>query len=554
MSADGKFVTFSTELPLMPSHGDVSQFRTYIYDVEQDTLREIPLTSPAAPPSDPVPNSDGSLVVFAAADPGIQDPTETSMQNIYLWERASGKTALLSRSHVAAFENAARGESMLSENSAFTDDGIKMVFASQSPAADVFDGNGTWDVFLLDRSSGQKELVSVSADGQSAGSAASVQPIISGNGRFIAFVSQATNLVGVDTQSSSQLYVRDISTGTTKLVRNKDGVAPLKGFLGHSLSFSADGRLLCFASASTDLDVRDSQPQIDIFVYDTTNDSVALVSYDSSNTAGANANCINPVISPDGRFVAFRSNASNFGFGNAVNVAYVRNLQTGVLRKASPSGFGSGDFKNAMRFNPASTLLYFGASGPAFCALNLTNNNSTPTTLISNAIEGSPSADGKWIAFTRRDATTTRLQVYLRSMTNSAELLISSNAVTAAAGNDWSFRPRISASGQFTVFGSRATNLAALDQNSATDLFVYDRDRKRLDLISATRTGATANGFSVRPIICPDQNSVVFVSFASDIAPHDYNGGSDIFASYFPAPDTDTDRIDDRWEVAEFGA
>jgi Tol biopolymer transport system component len=443
---------------------------------------------------------------------------------------------------------------MLSENGAFTDDGSKMVFASQSPAASVPDTNGTWDVFLLDRTSGQKQLLSISADGQSSGSAASLQPIISANAKFVAFISQASNLVAAQTQGIPQLYVRDLSTGATKLVRNKDGLAPVKSPVGSSLSFSADGRLLCFASASTDLDARDSQPQIDIFVYDTTNDSVALVSYDASNTTGANANCTNPTISSDGKFVAFRSNAGNLGFASSSQwPAYVRNLQTGLLRKASPNNLASAEFKYGLRFNGASTLLYFGAPGPSFCSLNLTNNNSTAVTLIPTAMEGSPSADGKWIAFVRHETTTPRLQVYLRNMTNFSEMIISGFGVMDFSGNNSSFRPRISASGQFTVFESRATNLAASDQNGATDLFLYDRDRKRLDLISASKTGAAANGFSVRPIICPDQNSVVFVSFASDLVPHDYNEGSDIFAAYFPPPDTDADGIDDRWEIAEFG-
>ena len=76
MSADGKLVTFSTEVPLLPIDGDASQFRTYLYDVNEDALTEIPLTSPASPASDPVPNADASVVVFTAASAGIQEEAE----------------------------------------------------------------------------------------------------------------------------------------------------------------------------------------------------------------------------------------------------------------------------------------------------------------------------------------------------------------------------------------------------------------------------------------------------------------------------------------------
>jgi Tol biopolymer transport system component len=554
MSADGKFVTFSTSVPLLATDGDASQFRTYIYDVEQDTLAEIPLSLETAPPSDPVPNADGSAVVFTAASAGIQDESEPATLNVYLWQRASGEVTLLSQSHVGAFENTSYSDSKLPETGAFSDDGQKMVFASRAPASGIADENGAWDVFVLDRATGQKQLVSVSADGQSTGSGASMQPIISGNGQFVAFVSSATNLVAVDTQGRLELYVRDVVNGVTRLVRNKDGGAPSRGPAPGSLSFSADGKLLCFASAAVDLDARDSQPQIDVFVYDTASDSVTLASYDASNTTGANANCVNPLISPNGKYVAFRTTASNLSIGTALNYPIVRNLQTGVLRRPELIGFGSVDFKLGLRFNPTSTTLYFCGTGPSFYSFAVTNATSTSgIKQVTSAIQGFASADGKWIAFTRRITSPLSTQVYLRNVTNGVELCISSNVTAAAIGNDNSSRPQISADGRFTIFESRASNLVANDTNAATDLFIYDRDQQRLDLLSAKTDGSVANGFSMRGVISPDQSFVAFVSFASDLVPHDYNEGADIFAAYLPAPDTDGDGIDDRWEMAQFG-
>src|ERR1044071_5314783 len=222
LSADGKFVTFSTDVPLLGVDGDTSQFRTYVYDVEQDLLTEIPLTAVGASPSDPVPNADGSIVVFTGPGAGIHEQGEAADDNIYLWERATGQIQLVSKLDTRAFENTDASDSKIPETAAFSDDGQKMVFASRAPATGVADANGSWDVFVLDRATGQKQLVSVSADGQSTGSGASLQPIISCNGQFISFFSSATNLVAVDTQGRLELYVRDIVSGITRLVRNKD--------------------------------------------------------------------------------------------------------------------------------------------------------------------------------------------------------------------------------------------------------------------------------------------------------------------------------------------
>src|SRR5436190_1399272 len=148
LSADGKFVTFTTHFPALATDADASQFRTYIYNVEQDSLVEIPMTSPAAPPSDPAPNADGSFVAFTGASAGIQHEAEPATHNIYLWERSTGQVTLLSQSHPGAFENTHAADSKISESQAFSDDAQKMVFASRASTMNPFDENGTWDVYL----------------------------------------------------------------------------------------------------------------------------------------------------------------------------------------------------------------------------------------------------------------------------------------------------------------------------------------------------------------------------------------------------------------------
>jgi hypothetical protein len=549
LSADGKIATFSTELPLLPSDGDTSQFRTYIYDIEQDSLSEIPLSSTDAPISDPVPNADGSLVVFTGVSSGIQDETEPATHNIYLWERATQSATLLSKSSSAAFENSDRSDSRLWETGAFSEDGEKMVFASRAPAKGVADTNATWDIFVLDRATGHRDLVSISQDGTASGSAISFHPAISGDGRVVAFFSRATNLVSIPTAGTNfQLYVRELDAGTTHLVPNTNGL-PTTGL--HStdvLALSYDGKRVLFTSRAQDLDKYSVAPPTQIFVYDLASNSVATVSYYGSI---ATYSVSNPAISRDGQLVAFRTTGIGFGTNKSV---FVRTLDTGLLRAAPAPSAGSGStaYPQLVKFNKQGTLLFYGSSLSNILSWDL--NSATSTLLGNSARTADVSEDGRWVALERREATNpNRTQVWLRDTVNKKETLISSNVVTAATGNDRSYKPRISGDGRFVVFENHATNLVANDTNSATDVYLYDRDHNRLDLISANSNGASANSFSLRPVISPDNNFVAFVSFASDLAPHDYNEGSDIFAAYFPAPDTDADGIDDRWEVAEFG-
>jgi Tol biopolymer transport system component len=548
MSSDGRAVTFSTDVPLLAAHGEVSQFRTYVYDVEQDTLAEIPMTSFAAPMSDPVPNADGSMVVFTAADAGLQDETEPATHNVYLWERSTGNTTLLSQSHFAAFENSGLSDSMLWETGAFSEDGNKLVFASRSPASGVTDTNNTWDIFVLDRTTGQKQLVSVAMDGLSSGSSLSMRPAISGDGRVVAFFSRATNLVAIPTSGrNEQLYVRDLVKGITYLAPNQNGLPTVGEHQRKVPSLSYDGRRVVFMSNARDLDSHATGGN-HAYVFDVPSNKVSMVSYNTDTTAFGIA--LSAVISRDGALVAYRGDS----IASSVNTkVYVRTIDTGELRLApTPSSqTGTPGYPPMVKFNADSTLLFYGSLPSYILSWDL--SSASPTVLGNLAADADFSRDGRWIAMLRKETSQPfRTQVWLRDSLNRTETLITSNVVSHAIGNDRSYRAKISSDGRFTVFQSRASNLVTNDVNGATDIFVYDRDRNQLDLISAT-AGANADATSLRPVVSPDQRSVAFVSFASNLVPHDFNQGSDIFAAYFPAADTDSDGIDDPWELAEFG-
>lgn len=196
-----------------------------------------------------------------------------------------------------------------SNDAAISADGRFVAFASDASSIVRRDTNGVWDIFVHDRESGKTKRVSVSSD-EVQGDGASFHPSISADGRFVAFVSLATNLVDDDTNGWHDILVRDRVLGTTEQVSlNSDGVG---GNLVSLLpSISSDGRFVAFESNSTNLvDDDPNGTTTDIFVRDRMLGTTELVSVNSDGVE-ANGESREPSISADGRFVAFASDASN---------------------------------------------------------------------------------------------------------------------------------------------------------------------------------------------------------------------------------------------------
>ena len=176
------------------------------------------------------------------------------------------------------------------------------------------DTNRDWDVFVHDRRTGTTELVSVASDATTPGNGDSGYPQISADGRFVAFLSDASDLVPGDTNGVTDIFVRDLQTGTTERVSVGSSGAQANGqSLGPTIS--GDGRFVAFRSAASNLIQGDTNGVGDIFVRDTQAGTTDLVSVASDGTKG-NGDSYGPSISADGRFVVFRSKASNLVAGD----------------------------------------------------------------------------------------------------------------------------------------------------------------------------------------------------------------------------------------------
>ncbi|HXQ32463.1 MAG TPA: hypothetical protein VN843_00440, partial [Anaerolineales bacterium] len=197
----------------------------------------------------------------------------------------------------------------LSTNPSISADGRYITFISFATNLVSGDTNSTWDVFVHDLQTGTTMRVSVDSSGVD-GNGFSGGPSISGDGRFVAFQSSATNLVTGDTNEKVDIFVHDMQTGTTERVSvHSSGVEG--DSLSDGSSISADGRYVAFNSQATNLVPGDTNGTIDVFVHDRQTGTTTRVSVHSSGTQADGNGSSASSISGDGRYITFISDATN---------------------------------------------------------------------------------------------------------------------------------------------------------------------------------------------------------------------------------------------------
>jgi hypothetical protein len=394
-----------------------------------------------------------------------------------------------------------------------TPDGNSVVYSSGatnlvSPA--LGGGNGG-NLFVHDQSAGTTTLVTVNSAGTDSEKGSSSSPTITSDGRYVAFVSNAENLVAKDGDNQADVFVRDLGAKTTTLVSTHDpnlpsltgnGPTDLLPVSSQLPQVSTDGRYTVFTSAADNLVPGDANGKTDVFVADHQTGKVTLVSANQAGTGTGNGASQRPVISSDGRYVAFDSLATdltNTPDANGGADVFERDLQTGTTTLVSINQSGTG-----------------AAAG------------------ISAGAVISP--DGRYVAFQSNASDLTSnadphgtMNVYLRDMKNGTTTLVSVNP-SGAAGNGWSGNYHFSSDGRYVVFQSNASDLVAGDTNNASDVFVRDLVNGTTTLVSINSAGTgPGNGASDNANITSDGRYVVFESSASDLVSGDTNNATDVF-------------------------
>jgi Tol biopolymer transport system component len=412
----------------------------------------------------------------------------------------------------------------------------------------------------------------ISLDSSSAqGNATSSYPSISTDGRYVAFYSDASNLVSGDTNGVADVFVRDTQTNTTSRVS-----LAFNGEQGNNLSWipsiSADGRYVAFYSAASNLVSGDTNGVADVFVRDTQTNTTTRVSINSSGGEGNNASgnpsiyAGNPSISADGRYVAFYSDASNLVSGDTNNTEdiFMRDTQTNTTTRISIASNGAQ--ANNLSRNPSISadgryvaFLSFASnlagttSGGTFVRDTQTNTTSR-ISLNSSGEEGnyaslgnpSISADGRYVAFASQASNlvngdtndddwpaTPGSDVFVRDtqMNITTRVSLNSSGVEGEE-NSISGNPSISADGRYVAFASGASNLVNGDTNGRFDVFVRDTQMNTTTRVSVSSIGTEGNydsGYPNSLSISANGCYVVFVSGASNLVSGDTNGMWDVF-------------------------
>jgi Tol biopolymer transport system component len=253
-------------------------------------------------------SGDGQYVAFISKASNLVAGDNNNRLDAFVHDRLTGETTRVS---VASDGTRANRDSA---GASISGDGRYVAFYSFATNLVARDTNDREDVFVHDRITGETTRVSVASDGTQ-GRSHSFKPSISGDGRYVAFYSRATNLVGGDTNGVEDIFVHDRVTGeTTRVSVASDGTEG-DSYSHHRPSISEDGRYVAFESSASNLVTDDSNGQRDVFVHDrltaaTTRVSVALDGTEGNNWSRRSS------ISADGRYVAFESWASNLVAGD----------------------------------------------------------------------------------------------------------------------------------------------------------------------------------------------------------------------------------------------
>lgn len=395
--------------------------------------------------------------------------------------------------------------------------------------------------------------VSVSSNGEQA-NRFSASPAISADGRYVAFETQADNLVPDDTETKVDIFVHDLFTGETTRVSVSSSREPGNDH-SHHPSLSADGRYVAFDSDASNLVHRDTNRWSDVFVHDRTLGETTRVSVATDGGQGNRMSSF-PTISADGRYVAFFSIATDLVPDDTNQMAdiFLHDRETSETQCISVSS--AGDPANGLSNNPrisasgryiafhshATSLVEPDTNGHS--DIFLYDRVARETTRVSNAWnqlqgdghsdEPSISSDGRYVAFHSfagnlvQYDTNDSADVFVvdRQANQISRVSVSS---TREQGNDNSRSPSISADGQFVTYESSASNLVSDDTTGWLDIFVHDRRNGETIRTSFSTCRILAEDDSDQPRFNNQGQYVAFASLANNLVPNDTNDYADIF-------------------------
>jgi len=381
-------------------------------------------------------SANGRYVAFSSVASNLVAGDTNGMQDVFVRDRVTGVTTRASLAQGGAQANDVNASPAISA------DGRYVAFTSYASNLVEGDTNGTYEVFVRDRAAGVTSRVSVATDGAQA-DGLSVISGMSADGRYVAFFSEAINLVAGDTNGKVDTFVRDRVAGSTTRVSVSSGGAQASG-LAYMAAISATGRYVAFISNASNLVTGDTNGKWDVFLRDLVAGTTTRVSLSTGGAQANNSSIGSIAISPDGRYVVFESAASNLvaGDSNRMSDAFLRDRVTGSTTRVSLSTAGAqpNSYSQSPTISADGRYVAFSSYG-------------------SNLVAGDTNRTADVFVRDRFTGVTTRVNV--------------TSAGAQASGYSW--LSGISADGRYVAFQSDASNVVAGDTNGKADVFVRDR-------------------------------------------------------------------------------
>jgi len=365
ITPDGRFVLFGSSASNLVL-GDTNGFMdAFVHDRLTGTTERVSVSSSGAQGNGDSMTGDlsgdggaitpdGRFVAFNSLASNLVPGDVNGVGDVFVRDRVTGTTEIVSVNSSGVQGNFGSGIAPPS----ISGNGTLVAFDSQ--ATNLEPGqNGQEGVFVHNRITGKTIEVSVNSSGVE-GNGFSLGPTISRDGRFVVFFSFASNLVSGDTNGAPDIFVRNLSAGTTERVSVDSSGVEGNGGSGGPLDLpdiSADGRFVAFSSTATNLVPGDTNGVPDIFVHDRVTGVTERVSVSSTGVQSDGTSFFKPVITPDGRFVAFTDRGTNLvpGDTNFVDDVFVRDRLNGLTERISLNSTGGeapdGGFRPAISDN-----------------------------------------------------------------------------------------------------------------------------------------------------------------------------------------------------------
>jgi hypothetical protein len=603
MTPDGRFVAFVAN-----TNVGGSALCVYQWDAQSSSATLISgdatgLVAPGVFCDWPQMDASGRYAAFFSSATGLTTNTLSGAMHLYLRDTQTATTQLINTgTNDVGYEASATTAPSMSA------DGQLVVFDAPDGGGWLAanDNNGAMDVFVRNRNTAAPELISVrhaSLPALTPNGASSLGLLtVSSNGRFVAFTSDAENIVANDTNGLRDVFVRDLFLGTNFLVSAAtNGMSANR----HStdVAISGEGRYAAFTSFANNIAAGDSNNFTDVFVCDLQTGVRSLVSVKTN--ANASGDSQSPLISSDGRYITFISAALNLTTTATTGVnLFQRDMQTGITRALTTGGAGSwngtpdgsrvvfaGRFSGESQdriyvWNSATaTRIYTNTSSlPSHVGISanglrlaymaglppyslyaadlvFNTNGLVSTGVVFSRLGLKLSADGRYLPYSTtaakfNDSNVTN-DVWLYDFQTSTNIQVCRAYNTTLTPNGPSDTPDISPDGRFVVYRSFASNAVTNDLNSVADLLLFDRiGGITFPLTKSAAGNFTADNFSRWSAFSGDGRTLVLSTWASDLLNGDYNTGSDLVEFSLATSaikDSDFDNMDDVWETNYFG-